>query len=72
MMLMNFETNYKYYFVHVCFNFIYFPLIFVLTTYSLKQDVAAQGQTHCEGISFFPESSSSGSIRTVLLRHMRP
>jgi hypothetical protein len=35
-MLMNFETNYKYCFVHVFFRFVYFAVIFVLITYSLK------------------------------------
>jgi hypothetical protein len=35
-MLVNFKTNDKYCFVHVLFCFVYFSLIFALTTYSLK------------------------------------
>jgi hypothetical protein len=72
-MLMNFETNYKYCFVHVFFHFVYFAVIFVLTTYSLKQDVIArQGyQANREGF-LFHGSSSSGSRRSQLLGHVQP
>jgi hypothetical protein len=53
-MLMNFETNFKYSFVHVFFNLVYFSFIFVLTIYSLEHYIitwGGGGQTNCEGIS---------------------
>jgi hypothetical protein len=63
MMLMNFETKYKYYFCSYILNFVYFSLIFVLTTYSLKQGVIAQGdQKICEGVS----------LRWSAMRHRNP
>jgi hypothetical protein len=43
MMLLNFETKYKYYFYSYIFHFIYFFTNIVLTTYSLKQDVETPG-----------------------------
>jgi hypothetical protein len=58
-MLMNSETNYIECFVHLFFYFVYFCLIFVHTTYSLKLDVVTQwDQTDHEGIYF----SSAGKL----------
>jgi hypothetical protein len=42
-MLMNFETNFKYSFVHVFFNLVYFSFIFVLTIYSLEHYIITWG-----------------------------
>jgi hypothetical protein len=43
MMLINFETKYKYYFYSQLLSCHYFFANIVLTTYSLKQDVETLG-----------------------------